>query len=48
MTTAVAERNAERHFLTGKSSGRYPREYPAKATKVTAVEANSHEGPTWN
>jgi hypothetical protein len=48
MTTAVADRSVEMHFLTGKGSGRYPREYPAKATKVTAVEANSHEGPTGN
>jgi hypothetical protein len=48
MITAVADRSVEMHFLTGKGSGRYPREYPAKATKVTAVEANSHEGPTWN
>ena len=48
MITAVADRSVEMHSLTGKGSGRYPREYPAKATKVTAVEANSHEGPTWN
>ena len=48
MITEVVDRRAEKHFLTGKGSGQYPREYPAKATKVTAVEANSHEGPTWN
>jgi hypothetical protein len=48
MITAVADRSAEMYFLTGKSSGRYPREYLFKATRITAVEANSHEGPTWN
>jgi len=48
MITAVADRSTEKHFLAGKGSGRYPREYPDKATKVTAAEDNSHEGPTWN
>jgi len=48
MITTVADRSTEKHFLAGKGSGRYLREYLFKATKVTAVEANSHEGPTWN
>jgi hypothetical protein len=48
MIIEVADRSVEKHFLTGKGSGRYPREYPAKATKVTAVKVNSHEEPTWN
>jgi len=48
MITAVVDRSVEMHFLAGKGSGRYPREHPFKATKVTAVEANSHEGPRWN
>jgi hypothetical protein len=48
MITAVADRSTEKHFLTGKGSGRYPREYPGKATRIAAVEANSHEEPTWN
>jgi len=47
MITAVADRSAEQHFLTGKDRGRYPREFLAKATKVTAVEADSHEEPIW-
>jgi hypothetical protein len=48
MIIEVADRSAEKHFLTGKGSGRYPREYLAKATRITAVEANSHEEPRWN
>jgi len=48
MIIAVADRSTEKHFLTGKGSGRYPREYSIKATRITAVEANSHEEPTWN
>jgi hypothetical protein len=48
MMIAVAGRSVEKHFLGGEGSGRYPREYPAKATRITAVEANSHEEPTWN
>jgi hypothetical protein len=48
MIIEVADRSVEMHFLTGEGSGRYPREYPAKATRITAVEANSHEEPTWN
>jgi hypothetical protein len=47
MITAVADRSTEKHFLTGKDGGRYPQEHPVKATKVTAVKANSHEEPTW-
>jgi hypothetical protein len=47
MIIAVADRSTEKHFLTGKGSGRYPREYPAKATRITAVEGNPHEEPTW-
>jgi len=34
-------------FPTGEGSGQYPREYSVGATKVTAVQANFHEGPTW-
>ena len=45
MIKAVAERSAETRLLTGKGSGQSPREYPAKATKITAVAANSHEEP---
>jgi hypothetical protein len=48
MIIEVADRNAENHFLTGKGSGRYPREFPAKATRITAVKANAHEEPRWN
>jgi len=48
MITEVADRSAEKHFLTGKGSGRYPREYPGKATRITAAENNSHEEPIWN
>jgi hypothetical protein len=48
MTTGVADKSAEKHFLTGKGSGQYPREYPIRATKVTAVAANSHEEPIWD
>jgi len=48
MIIVVADRSTEKHFLTGEGSGRYPQEYPAKATRITAVEANSHEEPTWN
>jgi hypothetical protein len=48
MIIEVADRNAEKHFLAGTGSGRYPQEYPGKATRITAVEANSHEGPIWN
>jgi len=48
MIIAVADRSTEKYFLAGKGSGRYPQEYPVKATRITAVEANSHEGPTWN
>jgi len=48
MIIGVADRSTEKHFLSGKGSGRYPQEYLVKATKVTAVEVNSHEGPTWN
>jgi len=48
MINAVADRSTEKHFLTGKDGGRYPQEYSAKATRITAVEDNSHEGPTWN
>jgi hypothetical protein len=47
MITAVADRSVEIHFLAGKGSGRYPREYPFKATRITAVESNSHEEPIW-
>jgi len=48
MITAVADRSTEKHFLTGKGSGRNLREYPVKAARITVVEANSHEEPTWN
>jgi hypothetical protein len=48
MIIEVADRSIEKYFLTGKGSGRYPQEFPGKATRITAVEANSHEGPTWN
>jgi hypothetical protein len=47
MIIEVADRSVETHFLTGKGSGRYPREYPAKATRITVVEDNFHEEPTW-
>jgi hypothetical protein len=47
MTAGVADRRREMFFPTGEGSGQYPREYPAGATKVTAVQANFHEGPTW-
>jgi hypothetical protein len=48
MIIEVADRSVEKHFLTGKGSGRYPREYPAMATWITAVKANSHEESIWN
>jgi len=48
MIIVVADRSVEMHSLTGKGSGRYPREYPAKATRITAAEDNSHEEPIWN
>ena len=48
MIIEVADRSAEKCFLTGKDDGRYPHEYPVKATRVTAGKANSHEEPTWN
>jgi len=48
MATRVAERKAEGLFLAEEGSGRYPQEQPVEATTVTAVEANSHEGPTWS
>jgi hypothetical protein len=48
MIIAVADRSIEMYFLAGKGSGRYPREYSVKATRITAVEGNSHEESTWN
>lgn len=48
MITRVADRRAEVLFPTGEGSGQYPREYPAGAARFTAVQANSHEGPTWS
>jgi len=47
MTAGVADRRTEMFFSTGEGSGQYPQEYPAGATKVAAVQANFHEGPTW-
>jgi hypothetical protein len=48
MIIEVADRNAEKHFLSGKDGVRYSPEYAVKATKITAVAVNSHEGPTWS
>tara|TARA_R110001592_G_C13119500_1_gene745707 strand:- start:1364 stop:1510 length:147 start_codon:yes stop_codon:yes gene_type:complete len=48
MVTEVAERMAEKLFLTGKSSGQNPRGYLVEATRITVVKANPHEGPAWN
>ena len=48
MTTGVADKRAERHFLTGKGSGQNLQEYSVEAAKVTAMQINSHEGSTWS
>ncbi|PLY13045.1 MAG: hypothetical protein C0631_15295 [Sedimenticola sp.] len=47
MISGVADRRAKL-FPIGEGGGQYPLAYPAGATRITAVQANSHEGPTWD
>jgi hypothetical protein len=47
MIARAADKRAEILFPTGEGSGQYPREHPDGATKITAVQANAYEGPTW-